>query len=117
MGTKVILKIYRDARFKEPSIQNALESFQKDSSYLQNKYDIHTVKSNKRDMTIEIPGYKIYYVHNVNDNPHKIQGFRADVIEIMDNCLDQEVLRSVIYPMVNGGAELIFIPESVLEDK
>jgi len=93
----------------------AKKSFQQDAEYFQNKYGLDEATANGRDMTIKVPGYIIYYMSNINEFPEKIQGFRADYIEIMNDCLDEDILNSVIYPMVYGGSELIFIPEDDYE--
>lgn len=115
MRVRIILKIYRDLRFRESGVMSAIDSFQKDASYLQDIHGLNKVTANKRDMIIKMPGYQIHYVANVNEFPHKIQGFRADIIEIMDRCLNEDILNSVISPMKHGGAEVVFLPDEYLD--
>jgi hypothetical protein len=106
---KTIIKLYESMRPTEHGKIAAKKAFQKDSEYFQNKFGLDKAISRGVDMTIEIPGYKIYYIAGINEFPHKIQGMRADTIEIIDNCVREDIINEVIAPMVHRGAELIFI--------
>jgi len=95
---KVILKIYAHRKFAQHSFYSDLEDFRYMNPY-----------ANKNQLMIKIPGHVIHYLHDINYNTDKLRGWDVDVVEIMHNCVDQDVINSVIAPICNNGAEIFFI--------
>ncbi len=102
---KILLKLYPNVKQRALNVKAAQEEFKSDLSDVKRKYE-DKVRFDKIQLIIQIPGYTIYYKGNVKDRPHVIQGFRADVVEIFENCVDQTFINEVIAPM---GSEVIFI--------
>jgi len=107
--TKIILKLYPTRKRTSESI-GSKEAFEQDCSYF--KRLSNELYANKSDMYLQFGNYRIYYRDNIEEYPHKIQGFRADVVEIFNNCVSDEILHSVIAPM---QAEVISIDKEYLK--
>ena len=60
------------------------------------------VEINKLNMTITTDKAEIIYIGDVYNNPEQLQGIMADIVQIYDNFIDEEMMGSVIYPIVEG---------------
>ena len=103
--TKTILKLYPNVKQRALNVRSSQEAFKTDLKYFEDKHK-DKVRFDKTQLIIQIPGYTIHYRGNVQVSPHIIQGFRADVVEIFENCVDQDFINEVIAPM---RCEVIFI--------
>lgn len=56
----------------------------------------------RQNATLRTPLADIVYLGNVEELPEKIRGTRADVVEIYDNCISEEAMLDLIYPLVEG---------------
>jgi hypothetical protein len=98
---KVILKIYKSRKL-------ASEACKEDAAYFKKKYGADGLYYNRTHGSIEIPGFKLLYFGDINNSAERFRGIRADIVEIIDNCVDQDVINEVIAPIVIDG-ELVFI--------